>query len=77
MFKKFGTFINKLGNGRQLKQQKLPKDFYQIILELELKIDSGDFDLVTVKALTKLYSQAVEYYSGKNDEKFVQFTERI
>jgi hypothetical protein len=42
-----------------------------------LKIDSGIFDIENVNNLMKLYSLAVEYYSGMQDEKYIFFTERI
>lgn len=47
------------------------------MLDYELKIDSGRFDIETIDKLMQLYSQAVEYYSGQNDEKYMYFTERI
>jgi len=47
------------------------------VLDYELKIDSGNFDIATIDKLMQLYSQAVEYYSGMNDEKYLYFTERI
>jgi hypothetical protein len=48
-----------------------------MVLDEELKIDSGNFGIDNVNNLMKLYSLAVEYYSGMNDEKYVFFTERI
>lgn len=46
-------------------------------MDFELKLDSGRFDLETIDKLMQLYSQAVEFYSGQNDEKYMYFTERI
>jgi len=46
-------------------------------LDYELLIDSGKFDIEIIDKLMQLYSQAVEYYSGMNDEKYMYFTERI
>ena len=74
--------------------KKLPKNFANKVLDYELKIDSGQFDIQTIDKLMQLYSvstsnfyifysyndllqQAVEYYSGMNDEKYMYFTERI
>lgn len=57
--------------------RKLPKYFAQKVLDYELKLDAGKFDLDTIDKLMQLYSQAVEYYSGMNDEKYMYFTERI
>ena len=56
---------------------KLPKNFAALVLDEELKIDSGSFDIDTINTLLQLYSRAVEYYSGMNDEKYIYFTERI
>lgn len=58
-------------------EKKLPKNFANKVLDYELKIDSGRFDIETIDKLMQLYSQAVEYYSGQNDEKYMYFTERI
>lgn len=57
--------------------KKLPKNFAQKVLDYELLIDSGKFDIEIIDKLMQLYSQAVEYYSGMNDEKYMFFTERI
>lgn len=46
-------------------------------MDEELKIDSGCFNIDTINTLLQLYSRAVEYYSGMNDEKYIYFTERI
>ena len=48
-----------------------------MVLDEELKIDSGNFSIDNVNNLMKLYSLAVEYYSGMSDEKYIFFTERI
>lgn len=58
-------------------ERKLPKNFANKVLDFELKIDAGKFDLETIDKLMQLYSQAVEYYAGQNDEKYMYFTERI
>lgn len=56
---------------------KLPKNFAELVLNLELLLDSGNFTIDTVNELMQLYSQAVEYYSGMNDVRYIHFTERI
>lgn len=69
---------------------KLPKNFAELVLNEELKIDAGQVDLESVNRLLQMYSvsrffhlcltlfqRAVEYYSGMNDEKYMYFTERI
>lgn len=58
-------------------KKKLPKNFAERVLDLELKIDGGNFDIKNIDKLMQLYSMAVEYYSGMNDEKYMYFTERI
>ena len=40
-------------------------------------IDSGQGDLDAVNKLMQMYSRAVEYYSGMNDERYLYFNERI
>lgn len=47
------------------------------MLNLELIIDNGDFGMDTINDLMLLYSQAVEYYNGMNDEKYTHFESRI
>jgi hypothetical protein len=47
------------------------------VLNLELTIDTGDFGMDTINDLMLLYSQAVEYYNGMNDEKYTHFESRI
>ena len=59
------------------KAVKLPKNFAELVLDLELLVDSGNFDINTINQLMQLYSQAVEYYSGMNDVRYVYYTERI
>lgn len=68
-----GRQLNPINSG----EKKLPKNFANKVLDYELKIDSGRFDIETIDKLMQLYSQAVEYYSGQNDEKYMYFTERI
>lgn len=92
----FNSIMKKLSKGEQqqrnklsTKALKLPKNFANLVLDLEIKVDSGVTDMSNVDALLQLYSvspfylltvwfqRAVEYYSGMNDEKYLYFTERI
>jgi hypothetical protein len=76
----FGRLSKKEQNHRNYlstKAIKLPKNFANLVLDEELKIDSGCFNIDTINTLLQLYSKAVEYYSGMNDEKYIYFTERI
>ena len=60
-----------------VKNKKLPVDFAEKVLDLELKIDQGRFTLDTITELMQLYSQAVEYYNGINDDKYTVYQDRI
>ena len=55
----------------------MPKNFAEQVLNLELLLDSGNFDINTINELMQLYTNAVEYYSGMNDVRYIHFTERI
>ena len=59
------------------KEFKLPKNFANLVLDQEMLIDSGQGDLDAVNKLMQMYSRAVEYYSGMNDERYLYFNERI
>ena len=60
-----------------VKSKQLPKDFANLVLNLELSIDHGDFTMDTVNELILLYSKAIEYYNGLQDEKYAYFESRI
>lgn len=60
-----------------VKSKQLPKDFASQVLNLELSIDHGDFTMDTVNELIVLYSKAIEYYNGMQDEKYAYFESRI
>ena len=40
-------------------------------MELEYMIEQNKFNIDTVNELMLLYSQAVEFYNGMNDNKFI------
>ena len=80
----FNRMFGKLSKNEQKQRKKmsteavkLPKNFAELVLDLELLVDSGNFDIDTINKLMQLYSQAVEYYSGMNDVRYVYYTERI
>ena len=77
MFGKLSKNEAKQRNKMSTKAVKLPKNFAEMVLDLELLVDSGNFDINTINKLMQLYSQAVEYYSGMNDVRYVYYTERI
>jgi len=47
------------------------------VLDLELLIDKGEFDINTINNLMILYSNAVEYYNGISSEKYTYYEARI
>ena len=63
--------------GTSLKTKALPPNFAEHVLNLELIIDQGNFNMDTINELLLLYSQAVEFYDGMNDEKHVTYEARI
>lgn len=137
MFGKLSKNEQKLRKKLSSEAVKLPKNFAELVLDLELLVDSGNFDINTVNELMQLYSvsasfnislftipstephrsisnsfpfraaplckrmssfasvrrsrasstilihfvpslqQAVEYYSGMNDVRYIYYTERI
>lgn len=65
------------GSSSIYKTKRLDPDFAEKVLNLELQIDQGQFNMETVNALLLLYSQAVEFYNGMNDSKFSVYQDRI
>ena len=59
------------------REKKLPADFAEQVLNLELQLDNGNFTIDTVNKLLANYAQAVEFYNGMNDEKFTYYEARI
>lgn len=57
--------------------KKLPPNFAENVLDYELKIDQGKLSIDTINELILLYSQAVEYYNGMNDERFESYQARL
>ena len=60
-----------------LENKSLPDNFHERVVELEHKIEQRRFNLDNVNELMLLYSQAVEYYNGINDNKFVIYQDLI
>ena len=60
-----------------IKSRQLPANFAEQVLDLELSIDQGKFTMDTINELLLLYSQAVEYYNGINDDKYQTYSDRI
>ena len=59
----FKTFFTKLSKGEQISRNKLstkaiklPKNFASLVMDLEIKVDSGVTDMQSVDKLLQLYS---------------------
>ena len=55
---------------------KLPKNFFENVLELELKLKEK-FDIKILQELSKLYSTAIEYYESINSPKYLKYQENL
>jgi len=58
--------LDELRELQVLKHKKLPKNFANQVLDLELKIDSGRFDLDCINKLMQLYSVSKLNHFWKN-----------
>ncbi|CAD8177047.1 unnamed protein product [Paramecium octaurelia] len=58
-------------------QLKLPAQFAEKVLNLELDVDSNAASKDEIQELLQLYSQAVEYYSSMKSERYTVFTNKI
>ncbi|CDW80650.1 UNKNOWN [Stylonychia lemnae] len=61
------------------RNRRLPPDFAEKVLELEIHLEKNqsEIKMEVVQQLLYLYSQAVEYYNGLNNEKYQLYAERI
>ena len=60
-----------------IESKQLPPNFYENVHDLEIKIEQGSFNMETINELLTLYSQAVEFFNGINDDKFMVYQDRI
>ncbi|CAD8111035.1 unnamed protein product [Paramecium sonneborni] len=58
-------------------QLKLPAQFAERVLNLELDVESNATSKDEIQELLQLYSQAVEYYSSMKSERYTVFTNKI
>ncbi|CAD8099633.1 unnamed protein product [Paramecium sonneborni] len=58
-------------------QLKLPAQFAEKVLNLELDVDSNAATKDEIQELLQLYSQAIEYYSSMKSERYTVFTNKI
>ena len=56
-----------------MERKCLPDNFAEEVMENEFAIEEGTFTIVNVDRLVYLYSQAMEYYEGYDEDKFVRF----
>lgn len=55
----------------------LPDNFAEEVMDLEFSIEDNNFQVGTVDRLVYLYSQAMEYYEGYDNDKYIRFKDRI
>ena len=60
-----------------LKRKQLPEGFANEVLDKEMSIDDNNFDVDTVNRLIYLYSQAIEFYEGYDQEKYKSYYQRL
>ncbi|CAD8186658.1 unnamed protein product [Paramecium octaurelia] len=58
-------------------QPKLPSNFAEKVLNLELDVESNAASKEEIQELLQLYSQAVEHYSSIKSERYTVFTNKI
>jgi len=72
-FKKLGKNDEKFTKRNTVKSKKLPKNFANLVLDKELIIDSGTFDIDTVNSLMELYSVSNIFFC----DNFIYFIYRM
>ncbi|CAK87436.1 unnamed protein product (macronuclear) [Paramecium tetraurelia] len=60
-----------------VQQPKLPSNFAEKVLNLELDVESNAASKEEIQELLQLYSQAVEHYSSIKSERYTVFTNKI
>ena len=56
--------------------QKLPSDFFEKVLEAEMKL-KAEFSMETLQELMDYYSLAIEYYSSIGDKKYERYNQSL
>ena len=56
--------------------QKLPSDFFEKVLEAEMKLKT-EFSMETLQELMDYYSLAIEYYSSIGDKKYERYNQSL
>lgn len=59
-----------------LKSNRLPNNFAEEVLDLEILVEQGKFSMSEVDKLVFLYSQAIEHYEGIDPAKHATFYQR-
>ena len=58
------------------KNNELPPKFFENIFETEIKLKT-EFSMKTLEKLINLYSIAIDFYSTKEDEKYLKFNQNL
>lgn len=58
------------------KNNELPPKFFENIFETEIKLKT-EFSMKTLEKLINLYSIAIDFYSTKEDEKYLKFNKNL
>lgn len=56
---------------------KLPDNFADQVMDLEIEITKNDVSIDTVNQLMSLYSQAIDYYCSIQDNKYLYFKKKL
>jgi len=56
---------------------KLPDNFADQVMDLEIEITKNDVSIDTVNQLMSLYSQAIDYYCSIEDNKYLYFKKKL
>ena len=59
-----------------IKMNDLPPNFAENVMDLEMKIEEGNFSISDIDSLVYLYSQGIEFYEGKDENKHANFYKR-
>ena len=75
---KFNKDLNPINNPNieYAKEPILPKDFFETVIECEVKLKE-EFNIKIFQKLAEYYSAAIEYYESINDPKFMVYNQNL
>ena len=75
---KFNKDLNPINNPNieYAKKPILPKDFFETVIECEVKLKE-EFNIKIFQKLAEYYSAAIEYYESINDPKFMVYNQNL